>query len=100
MRNNSRIYKAIDTLVIDEASMVRADLLHGIDLFLRQFGRDRTLPFGGIQIVLVGDLYQLPPVVKGAEKYILERFYSTPYFFSSRSFNEGDFIKLAEESYG
>ncbi len=92
--NSDRIYKQVDTIVIDEASMVRADMLDGIDLFLRKFGRDRSQPFGGTQIILVGDLFQLPPVLRNEEREILERFYSSPYFISAKSFEEGEFIKL------
>lgn len=93
-RINDRIYKQVDMIVIDEVSMVRADLLDGIDLFLRKFGRDKNLPFGGTQIVLVGDLFQLPPVLTDEEKFIFERFYSSPYFISSKAFSTGNFFKL------
>ena len=57
-------------------------------------GKDKSLSFGGIQIILVGDLFQLPPVVTYAEKYIIERFYETPYFFSSNAFREGEFERF------
>lgn len=85
--SNERIYADIDCIVIDEISMVRADVLDGIDEFLRMHGRDRTLPFGGVQIILVGDMYQLPPVVTREEIEAFHRMYDSPFFFSSRSFN-------------
>ncbi|HHH53464.1 MAG TPA: AAA family ATPase, partial [Bacteroidetes bacterium] len=59
---NSRIYKNLDTIIIDEISMVRADLLDNIDLFLR-INRKSPLPFGGVQMIFFGDLFQIPPVV-------------------------------------
>src|SRR5688500_5430016 len=55
--SNERIYADIDCLIIDEISMVRADILDGIDRFLRLHGRDKNMPFGGVQIILVGDMY-------------------------------------------
>ena len=90
-RIDTRLYSNIDTLIIDEVSMVRADLLDGIDLFLRKYGRDRNLPFGGTQVVLVGDLYQLPPVLSRDEAKIFNKLYETPYFFNSNVFKESDF---------
>jgi ATP-dependent DNA helicase PIF1 len=81
----------LDTLIIDEISMVRADLLDGVDRFLRLNGKDQDLPFGGIQIVLVGDMYQLPPVVTGEESEVYSQFYDSPYFFSANSFHLDEF---------
>jgi hypothetical protein len=74
--------KSLDLLVIDEISMVRADLLDGIDTILRRF-RYSALPFGGVQLLMIGDLHQLPPVAKSDEWQLLRRYYSSPYFFSS-----------------
>lgn len=91
-RKNNRMYKNIDCLVIDEISMVRADLLDGVDKFLRLNGKDHNLPFGGIQIVFVGDLYQLPPVVTNEENSIFSLYYDSPYFFSANSFNCDNFL--------
>lgn len=85
--NNNRIYADIDCLVIDEISMVRADVFDGIDAFLRLHGKDSQLPFGGIQIILVGDMYQLPPVVTREEQEVFERYYDSPFFFSAKSFH-------------
>ncbi|HUF10486.1 MAG TPA: DEAD/DEAH box helicase [Rhodothermales bacterium] len=84
---NSKMYRALDALVIDEVSMVRADLMDGIDRFLRVNGRDARVPFGGIPLILIGDLFQLPPVVQqGPEMEYLRREYASPYFFSARAF--------------
>ena len=77
-----RVIQSIDTLVIDEISMVRADLLDAVDAVLRRF-RKNNLPFGGVQMVMIGDLGQLAPVAKDDEWQLLARYYATPYFFSS-----------------
>ncbi len=84
----SRIYKAIDTIVIDEISMVRADLLDCVDQFMRLNGRDASKPFGGVQTVFIGDLYQLSPVVaRGEEEIFKNGHYRSQYFFDSHSFD-------------
>jgi ATP-dependent exoDNAse (exonuclease V), alpha subunit - helicase superfamily I member len=82
-----RIFKEIDAIVIDEISMVRADLLDCIDKFLRLNGKNPRELFGGIQMIFIGDLYQLPPVVTAKEKEIFTRHYRSPYFFSAHVFN-------------
>lgn len=81
-----RLIRGIDLLIIDEVSMVRADLLDAVDAALRRH-RDPRRPFGGVQLLLVGDLQQLPPVVKEDEKNLLATVYRTPYFFSSLALN-------------
>lgn len=82
-----KLYASVNTLIIDEISMVRADLLDCVDVFLRAArGVDR--PFGGTRIIAIGDLYQLPPVVTSADKEIFYNLYTTPYFFSSKVMNE------------
>ena len=82
-------YEDLELLIIDEVSMVRADVLDAIDRFLRLNGRDKRLPFGGVQLLLVGDLHQLPPVVSNQdERQHFESEYESPFFFSSRSFDE------------
>lgn len=83
-RQKMRLIKFMDVLVIDEISMVRADLLDAVDDMLRRV-RNPRLPFGGVQLMLIGDLRQLPPVVRDDEKAILEQEYDTPYFFSSHA---------------
>lgn len=90
------LYQKIDTIVIDEISMVRADLLDYVDAFLRLNGKERDLPFGGIQMIFIGDLYQLPPVITGQEREIFRKEYQSGYFFSSHVFDNFDmeFIEL------
>ena len=85
------IYREFDTIIIDEISMVRADLLDCVEKFLRINGPRRKEWFGGVQMIFIGDLYQLPPVVTGAEKEIFSHRYETPYFFSAQVFQEPTF---------
>lgn len=82
------LYKKLSTIVIDEISMVRADLLDCIDKFLRLNGPDEKQPFGGVQMIFIGDLYQLPPVVSSTEREIFKSHYPTPYFFSAKVFDQ------------
>ncbi len=88
-RKNHRLYSKIDTIVIDEISMVRADMMDNIDWFLR-INRGINAPFGGVQMLFFGDLFQLPPVVAGdfEKKYFITH-YESPYFFSSHILNSG-----------
>lgn len=79
--------RKLDTLVIDEVSMVRADLFDMVVASLERFGPKPQAPFGGIQLVLVGDLYQLPPVVKEDEKEYFRTVYDSPYFFSAHNYS-------------
>lgn len=80
---DSSIYKKLDAIVIDEISMVRADLLDCVDVFLRRYGKKKNSPFGGLQMIFIGDLYQLPPVVKARERVFFKDYYPSPYFFDS-----------------
>lgn len=82
-----KFYQAIETIIIDEVSMVRVDLLDCVDQFLRVARRDQA-PFGGVQMIFIGDLYQLPPVVKGDERILFKSVYKSPYFFSAHVFDE------------
>jgi len=83
---NSRLYKNLEVLIVDEISMVRADTFDNMDYFLR-INRDNNAPFGGVRVIVFGDLFQLPPVVAGDfERQFLAERYKTPYFFSSRAF--------------
>ena len=79
--SNENIVKQLDILIIDEISMVRCDMLDATDMILRHYRKSRK-PFGGIQIVMFGDLYQLCPVVKPEDWATLNKYYQTPYFFS------------------
>ncbi len=85
------ILRSLDLLVIDEISMVRADLLDAIDDVLRRY-QDRSKPFGGVQLLLIGDLQQLAPVATESEWPLLQEFYATPYFFSSTALAQTDFV--------
>ena len=87
------IIKTIDILVIDEISMVRSDLLDAVDSVLRRF-RDRTRPFGGVQLLMIGDLQQLTPVVTEEEAQLLSNYYTTPYFFGSNSLRQIDYVTI------
>ncbi|MCK5534951.1 AAA family ATPase, partial [bacterium] len=78
------IYCEIDIIIIDEISMVRADLLDCVDKFLKLNGKNSHLPFGGTQMVFIGDLYQLPPVVLSKEKNVFKSYYKSSYFFSAK----------------
>ena len=87
------LMKSLDLLVIDEISMVRADLLDGIDSVLRRY-RDYSQPFGGVQLLMIGDLNQLPPVVKNNEWELLRTHYQTPYFFGSLALQKSDPVTI------
>jgi ATP-dependent DNA helicase PIF1 len=81
--DEKEVVEALELLIIDEISMVRADVLDGVDAFLR-VNRKSELPFGGVQVVLVGDLFQLPPVVTSRDEELIGQLYATPHFFSAR----------------
>ena len=85
------IYKKLEAIVIDEISMVRSDLLDCMDAFLRLHGPDETAPFGGVQMIFFGDLYQLPPVMTRLDRDIFKDVYASPYFFDAVSFKQLDF---------
>ncbi|WP_166846079.1 AAA family ATPase [Isoptericola sp. BMS4] len=87
----ARTLATLETLIIDEASMVRADQLDMVAAALERFGPAPGTPFGGVQVVLVGDLYQLPPVVPDGEAAFLAARYDSPYFFSADAFDPGRF---------
>jgi hypothetical protein len=85
--------KAVDLLIIDEISMVRADMLDAVDEVLRRF-RNRNKPFGGVQLLMIGDLHQLSPVIKDEEWLFLKPYYSSAYFFESRALNLSQFLTI------
>ncbi|MDR1195566.1 MAG: AAA family ATPase [Endomicrobium sp.] len=86
--SDKSIYKKVETIIIDEASMLRCDILDCIDKFLRLNRETHRQPFGGVQMVFIGDLQQLPPVVKREEMHIFGSVYKSPYFISAYSLNE------------
>ena len=83
-----RLLRNMELLVIDEVSMVRADLLDTIDAVLRHVRHRHSLPFGGVQVLFIGDLYQLSPVAREQEWQMLREYYDGPYFFQARVFRE------------
>jgi hypothetical protein len=92
-REKQNIIRSLDLLVIDEISMVRADLLDGVDSVLRRYRRSDQ-PFGGVQLLMIGDLHQLSPVAKPAEWQLLQDYYDSPYFFSSRALDRTEMIPI------
>lgn len=95
-KHKLRVIRSIDLLVIDEISMVRADLLDAIDNALRKYRRD-SRPFGGVQLLMIGDLQQLAPVVTPRDEEILRDHYSTPYFFGSRALSQIPYVTIRLE---
>ncbi len=87
------LIRAMDLLVIDEVSMVRPDLLDAVDSVMRRF-RNPVKPFGGVQLLLIGDLRQLAPVIKEDEWKLLSQYYSSPYFFESHALKQSGFMML------
>ena len=92
-KEKKNLFRTVDLLVIDEVSMVRADLLDAIDATLRRY-RNPLEPFGGVQLLLVGDLQQLAPVVKDDEWQILSKYYDTPYFFGSNALKSLRYVTI------
>jgi len=86
-KKTSAVYKKLDAIVIDEVSMVRADLLDCVDQFLRINGKISGASFGGIQMIFIGDLYQIPPVVVGREREVFRNHYKSEYFFDAKAFD-------------
>lgn len=92
-REKRKIISSIDLLIIDEISMVRADLLDAIDNVLRRF-RDHYQPFGGVQLLMIGDLAQLTPVVTPEDEHLLKSYYDTPYFFGSKALSQISYVTI------
>lgn len=92
-KDKKNLIRTLDLLVIDEISMVRCDLLDAIDAELRKY-KDRTRPFGGVQLLLIGDLQQLAPVAKESEWQLLSSHYSTPYFFGSKALQQTPYVTI------
>lgn len=92
-KDKKNVLRTMDLLVIDEISMVRCDLLDAIDGVLRKY-RDRNRPFGGVQLLLIGDLQQLAPVATDEEWRMLSPYYETPYFFGSRALSQIEYVTV------
>ena len=95
-REKRKIISSIDLLIIDEISMVRADLLDAVDSVLRRY-RDHYLPFGGVQLLMIGDLAQLTPVTTPEDERLLKPYYDTPYFFGSKALAQTDYVTIQLE---
>ena len=92
-REKINIIRSLDLLVIDEISMVRADTLDAVDSALRRY-KNRYLPFGGVQLLMIGDLQQLAPVVKDEDREIINKYYDSPFFFGSRALRSSDYVTI------
>ena len=91
---NTKIYEKLDLIIIDEISMVRADIFDSIDKFLRKFGKNKEEPFGGVQLLVMGDLFQLSPIVRRDEQSYFAEMFGTPFFFGSQAWRDGYFNLL------
>lgn len=91
-----KILRTLDLLIIDEISMVRADILDAIDDILKRYRRNDK-PFGGVQLLMIGDIQQLPPVVKESERPYMEQVYSSPFFFNSKVLQRLPYVTIQLE---
>jgi uncharacterized protein YpbB len=87
-KNKRKLIQELQLLIIDEISMVRADMLDAMDAILRQYRSQYHVPFGGVQVLFIGDMYQLPPVIKDQEWQILQDYYTSPFFFDAKVTSE------------
>ena len=88
------VLKAVELLVIDEVSMLRADVLDAIDYRMKSVKRNFREPFGGVQVLMIGDLFQLPPIVKDHEWHVLNRFYNSMHFFEAKALQNSGMVYL------
>ena len=95
-KQKRQIIASVDLLIIDEISMVRADLLDAVDHVLRKY-RDHFKPFGGVQLLMIGDLAQLTPVVTPEDERLLKNYYDTPYFFGSKALQQTNYVTIQLE---
>lgn len=93
-KEHRKIIANVELIIIDEISMVRADIIDCVDRILRVFSGNMRLPFGGKQILFVGDVFQLEPVVPSDQREILSLFYASPFFFSARVFKEINLVPI------
>lgn len=96
--NKKKVLQALELLIIDEVSMVRADLLDMVDAVLRFARKNPHAPFGGVQVLYIGDMFQLPPVVKDNNRELLSRFYTSPFFFDAKVIKQAppEYIELTQ----
>ncbi len=92
-KERQKLIRTLDLLIIDEISMVRADLLDAVDATLRRY-RHNDLPFGGVQLLMIGDAQQLSPVVKEHERPFMEKVYPSPYFFYSKALQKLSYVTV------
>lgn len=92
-KQKRNIIRTMDLLVIDEISMVRSDLLDAVDSVMRRY-RQHNLPFGGVQLLMIGDLGQLAPVTTADEEQLLRQYYDSPYFFSSNALQQAGYLTV------
>ena len=92
-KDKIKLIRSLDLLIIDEISMVRGDVLDAIDEVLRRY-RNFSQPFGGLQLLMIGDLHQLPPVVKPQDWDLLGAHYETPFFFSSQALKKTEAVTI------
>ncbi len=95
-KQKRQLIASVDLLIIDEISMVRSDVLDAIDNVLRHY-RDHAKPFGGVQLLMIGDLAQLTPVVTPHDEQLLKNYYDTPYFFGSKALQQIDYVTIQLE---
>lgn len=93
-RDKRRLIEELDLLIIDEVSMVRADILDAVDFVLKAIRRNTREPFGGVQVMLIGDMHQLPPVTRDHEWALLQQYYQSPYFFDSLVWKNLDAVQI------
>ena len=93
-KEHIQLLQSLELIIIDEISMVRADIIDFIDRILRTYNHNPRIPFGGKQMLLIGDVYQLEPVVKQDERDILMRFYPSPFFFSAHVFRQMELVSI------
>lgn len=93
-KEHIKLLQQLELIVIDEISMVRADIIDFVDRILRHYTGNMRQPFGGKQMLLIGDVFQLEPVVKGDERDILNRFYPAPYFFNAKVFQQMELVSI------
>jgi hypothetical protein len=90
----TKVLKQIELLIIDEVSMLRADILDAIDFRLKQARRNHNEPFGGVQLLFIGDLFQLPPIVRREEQHVMLKFYKSLHFFEAQSLKTTNLVYL------
>jgi ATP-dependent exoDNAse (exonuclease V) alpha subunit len=92
--HKGKLIRSVDILVIDEISMVRADVFDAVCQLLAKYGKSQSKPYGGVQLCLIGDMMQLPPIVNRKDAQLFHQYYDTPYFFGAKNFHEQCFDRI------